>query len=426
MTGQTPVIGPDEVEAAKAAREAEEAEAAVREEQAQAVEAEPVESAQDEPSAEASPAEEAEALESAAEESSAPAPSFGFGEQRPLTRRQVREQERLRTNGVPIIDAEQDAVSEPAQENPWLQAAEDADIPDEARPEGEPNVAAIETVVVGENETSVLYEVVEVPFDHGEAAEEAQDEPTDQDALPVAQLVYDEGEQPADAEEAGEAPGEPSDAAEPAGQHTPRFEQEFLTAPVQTVYVPDDAALDEQALDEDALEEEPEDRPTVAPAFGSTVLKTPARPTSSASFEEILSHSMDSSGSATAGSALILATDPGTIPLSAPIDSTGEILVTSTHALPEGFGSRGHVAGTTDGKDVDVVLIDGELPLASSPTPIAASDAVSTSKSPSEVIRPPAPEKTHRLTLLLGITAGVLGIALIGVVVAAFTTGVLG
>ena len=99
---------------------------------------------------------------------------------------------------------------------------------------------------------------------------------------------------------------------------------------------------------------------------------------------------------------------------------------TSTHALPEGFGSRGHAAGTTDGKEVDVVLLDGELPLSSSPTPIAASDAVSTSKSPSEVIRPPAPEKTHRLTLILGITAGALGIAPIGAVVAAFTTGVPG
>ncbi|WP_324014681.1 hypothetical protein [Microbacterium sp. JZ37] len=72
------------------------------------------------------------------------------------------------------------------------------------------------------------------------------------------------------------------------------------------------------------------------------------------------------------------------------------------------------------------MLIDGEIPLSSSPTPIAASDAVSTSKSPGEVIRPPAPEKNHKLILTLGITAGGLGIAVVAAVVIAYATGVFG
>lgn len=384
MTGQTPVISTEDVEADKAAR-ADDA-------PAQASGAPTPPPAPERPAAEppaAQQAQEAQALASASAESTAPRADDA---PRPLTRRAARE--RLRTNQVPVI---------PPAEPDTAGAAEAAsgEAPDE------PNVAAIETVVVGENETSVVYEVVEVPFEQGEGDAEGDGAPdTPQPAeppaeAPVEKLVYDEPEQPA------------------ASDEDVRPEAQFADAPVQTVYVAEDAPS--------AEDQETEERPTVAPAFGSTLLKAPAEAaTAPASFEEILSHSADSSGTTTAASTLILSSDPGTMSLSAPIDATGEVLVTSTHALPDGFGSRGHAAGTTDGKEVDVVLIDGELPLASSPTPIAASDAVSTSKSPAEVIRPPAPEKTHRLTMLLGITAGVLGIALIGVVVAAFTTGVLG
>ncbi|WP_344002020.1 hypothetical protein [Microbacterium paludicola] len=393
LTGQTPVITP-EIQAANDARGAAEAHAEAAPEvvetetpeapaPAQDV-AEPVapEAARAEeaaPDEEPGPAEEAAALEAAAEESSAPGWPVAGG--RPLTRREVREQERLRTNQMAVIP--------PADEDAPLAF--------------EPHVAAIETKIVGENETSVVYEVVEVPFEQPAAEQDDDPQPSEQTEpagaeVPVAELVYEDAAPEKEAEQA-------------------RPEDEFADAAVQTVFVAEDAPAD-------GVEEE---RPTVAPAFGSTVLRAPAPATpTAASFEEILTQSSDSSGTSTAGSTLILATDPGAIPLSAPIDATGEILVTSTHALPDGFGSRGHAAGTTDGKEVDVVLIDGELPLASSPTPISASDAVSTSKSPAEVIRPPAPEKSHRLTLILGIAAGVLGIALIGVVVAAFTTGVLG
>lgn len=86
------------------------------------------------------------------------------------------------------------------------------------------------------------------------------------------------------------------------------------------------------------------------------------------------------------------------------------------------MGSQGHAFGTTDGKDVDAVLIDGELPPSSSPTPIAASSAVSTIKPAGEVIRPPAPEKGNRLMVTLAIIAGGLALAIGVVLVIAFTT----
>ena len=111
--------------------------------------------------------------------------------------------------------------------------------------------------------------------------------------------------------------------------------------------------------------------------------------------------------------------------LDGPVASTGEILVTGSYELPQGLGSQGHANGIADGKEVDAVLIDGELPPASSPTPIAASAAVSTIKPAGEVIRPPAPEKGNKLMLTLAIVAGGLALALGVVLVIAFTTNVL-
>jgi hypothetical protein len=115
---------------------------------------------------------------------------------------------------------------------------------------------------------------------------------------------------------------------------------------------------------------------------------------------------------------------PEVSPLVAPVTATGEVLVTGTFNLPEGLGSTGHAKGTADGKEIDATLVDGELPSHSSPTPIAASSAVSTVKTPGEVIKPPVPEKGNRLMMSLAITAGVLALALVGVLILAFVTGV--
>jgi len=146
----------------------------------------------------------------------------------------------------------------------------------------------------------------------------------------------------------------------------------------------------------------------------------------SETFAEAFQRSVDAGGSATSGTSLILNDMPGTASLSAPVTATGELLITSSHVLPAGLSSRGAAAGTTDGKDIDATLLDGEMPLHSSPTPIAASSAISTSKAPGDVIRPPQREKNQGLMLTLGITAGILGAALVGVIIYALMTGVIG
>ena len=114
---------------------------------------------------------------------------------------------------------------------------------------------------------------------------------------------------------------------------------------------------------------------------------------------------------------------PAAAPIVAPVTATGEVLITGTLNLPESLGSTGHMPGTADGHEADAVLVDGELPAHSSPTPIAARAAISTVKSAGEIIQPPTPEKGGKLMLALAITAGVLAVALIGVLIVAIVTG---
>lgn len=174
----------------------------------------------------------------------------------------------------------------------------------------------------------------------------------------------------------------------------------------------------------------PREEETPAPAFvnpqlGSELLagETPAV-SIPPSFDQLIARGTSATGSVATPNALILSQTPSAAPL-APISATGEVLITGSFDLPAGLGSVGHAHGTTDGKDLDAALIDGELPPSSSPTPIAASAAISTARhSGEEIIRPPAPEKGNRLMLALVITAGVLALALVGVLILAVTTGV--
>ncbi|UUT35292.1 hypothetical protein [Microbacterium elymi] len=179
------------------------------------------------------------------------------------------------------------------------------------------------------------------------------------------------------------------------------------------------------AAAEQAPEPIAEERAVLNPMFGAGLLAGKAdKAESASSFEQLLGRDVDTTGSVSAPSALIMS-HASAAPLVGPIGGTGEVLVTGTFALPEGLGSTGHALGTADGREIDAVLVDGELPAHSSPTPIAASAAVSTIKTSQDIIQPPTPEKSGRLMLTLAITAGVLALALVGVLVYALASGVI-
>jgi hypothetical protein len=205
-------------------------------------------------------------------------------------------------------------------------------------------------------------------------------------------------------------------------EHAAASAVEEEQAPADGEDVP--AAHDDRAQEDEGAESDSEqaERAVVNPRFGAELLAGDVGVVElPPSFDQLISRSV--TGAIGTGNALILSQTPSP-PLGAPVAATGEVLITGSFKLPEGLGSTGHAPGTADGKEVDAVLVDGELPAHSSPTPIAASAAISTVKNGGDIIQPPTPEKGGRLMLTLAITAGVLALALVGVLILAFVTGV--
>jgi hypothetical protein len=309
----------------------------------------------------------------------------------PLTRRQARAQERIRTASVPVVDADGETDTASAAESATEESTPEEPVVDAAPVAEEPSIVS-----------AVPEFVRPVPSDAGDDDEGIDDVVT---VEPVSAVSA--------ADSVGEVPLEVIE--EPA--------DDVAALGLESDTDPDDVLADVATADDDVMQDE---RPTVNPAFGEELLGETAEAPKpfTPSFDELLSVG-DSTGSQhIAPSALIFTPSPGEGSLSGPVASTGEILVTGSYELPQGIGSQGHAHGTADGKEVDAVLIDGELPPASSPTPIAASSAVSTIKPAGEVIRPPAPEKGNKLMLILAITAGGLALALGVVLIFAFTTNV--
>ncbi|GEC74815.1 hypothetical protein [Microbacterium maritypicum] len=342
----------------------------------------------------------------------APAPTSNADEANgdaPLTRRQARELEKVRTASVPVI-ADDDA-------------AEDSDDTESEQPaDHAPEENPVESTAAIADDADAPAEIVSGVPDFTRNEEPGDDDDIDDEVAiaPVSASVAADsvGEVPLEvADEQAEESAHDEDVASALGLVTEGADGSDEDA--------DDVLADVDDADDDD-DDDAEVRPTVNPAFGEGLLAdapdphAPFRP----SFDELLTVG-DSTGSQhSAPNALIFTPSPGEGSLSGPVASTGEILVTGSYELPQGMGSQGHALGTTDGKDVDAVLIDGELPPASSPTPIAASSAVSTIKPAGEVIRPPAPEKGNRLMITLAIVAGGLALAVGVVVIIAITTNV--
>lgn len=337
-------------------------------------------------------------------------------ESRALTRRAARQQERLRTASVPVSDGETDetageaSVDEAAaveDEQATVDASADATGDDAAAVEDEVAVEDDETPADEPADDEVVAEVVELEVVDVEpvAADVEADESTDDAAADVDAPVPD-----VDSDDATEA----AEALADAQTESPD---------VETLLAGDTDEAEAEA--EEAEDGDEERRAVVAPTFGSGLLAGDGVEIElPASFDQLLTRGSAATGSLAASNALILSQTPDTGSFSAPVAATGEVLITGTFNLPESFGSTGTSHGSSDGKEIDAVLVDGELPASSSPTPIAASSAISTIKSADDIIKPPAPEKGGRLMLALVITAGALALALTGALIVALVTGV--
>lgn len=303
-----------------------------------------------------------------------------------LTRRGARRQERLRTASVPVVGAD-DAEEEYAAQAPG--AEPDAGAPDH-------------------------HETSDVDAERSDAADAAPSESDSisADAHDDVDVDVDEIDDEASEEELGQAV-----IADVPG----------WSAPVAAADADAATGLEELVTAATDAPAEDEERAVVAPTFGSGLLAGEGVEIElPASFDQLLTRGSATVGSSATSNALILSQTPETGSITAPVTATGEVLITGMFNLPESLGSTGTAHGSSDGKDLDALLVDGELPPASSPTPIAASAAISTIKSDDDIIKPPAPEKGSRLMLALGITAGALALALIGVLIVALVTGAIG
>ena len=337
-------------------------------------------------------------------------------ESRALTRRAARQQERLRTASVPVSDGETDETAgEASVDGAAAVEDEQATVDASAEATGDDAAAVEDEVAVEDDETpadepaddEVMAEVVELEVVDVEpvAADVEADESTDDAAADVDAPVPD-----VDSDDATEA----AEALADAQTESPD---------VETLLAGDTAEA--EAETEEAEDGDEERRAVVAPTFGSGLLAGDGVEIElPASFDQLLTRGSAATGSLAASNALILSQTPDTGSFSAPVAATGEVLITGTFNLPESFGSTGTSHGSSDGKEIDAVLVDGELPASSSPTPIAASSAISTIKSADDIIKPPAPEKGGRLMLALVITAGALALALTGALIVALVTGV--
>lgn len=336
-------------------------------------------------------------------------------ESRALTRRAARQQERLRTASVPVSDGETDETAgEASVDEAAAVEDEQATVDASAEATGD-DAAAVEDEVAVDDETPA-----DEPADDEVVAEVVELEVVD--VLPVAADVEaDESTDDAAADVDAPVPDVDSDDATEAAEALADAQTE--SPDVETLLAGD---TDEAEAETEEVEDGDEERQAVvAPTFGSGLLaghgveiELPA------SFDQLLTRGSAATGSLAASNALILSQTPDTGSFSAPVAATGEVLITGTFNLPESFGSTGTSHGSSDGKEIDAVLVDGELPASSSPTPIAASSAISTIKSADDIIKPPAPEKGGKLMLALVITAGALALALTGALIIALVTGV--
>ena len=305
---------------------------------------------------------------------------------RALTRRAARQQERLRTASVPVVDGEA-AADEAVAEDTVAETDDTTDAEAQAAPADQVEDEAPDGA-------------------DGEPQDNAPREETVDDAAHDEAVDSDGATDDADASDLADTesadPVEAAEALADAQSEAPDVET-FLTGG----------------------DDDEEHRPVVAPTFGSGLLAGDGVEIElPASFDQLLARGSAATGSLAASNALILSQTPDTGSFSAPVAATGEVLITGTFNLPESFGSTGTSHGSSDGKEIDAVLVDGELPASSSPTPIAASSAISTIKSADDIIKPPAPEKGGKLMLALVITAGALALALTGALIIALVTGV--
>ena len=138
-------------------------------------------------------------------------------------------------------------------------------------------------------------------------------------------------------------------------------------------------------------------------------------------FDQLLSRGGISHGVPTTTNALILPTLPDQGPMSDALAKSGEVIVTGSVDLPRSFGATGVHPSQIDSSDVDR-LFDQVEDGASVGAPVAAKRAISTQNNARTMMAPPKKEGMN-VPLVLAVTAGVLALGVVATLVIGAVAG---
>ncbi|GAA1817304.1 hypothetical protein [Agromyces neolithicus] len=138
-------------------------------------------------------------------------------------------------------------------------------------------------------------------------------------------------------------------------------------------------------------------------------------------FDQLLSRGALSHGVPTTTNALILPSLPDQGPLGNQITSAGEIIATGSIDLPRSYGATGVHPSQIDSSDVDR-LFDHVEDVGTGVAPVAATRAISTQGASRAMIAPPKKEGMN-VPLVLAVTAGVLALGVVATLVIGAVAG---
>ncbi|GGE87255.1 hypothetical protein [Mycetocola zhadangensis] len=176
--------------------------------------------------------------------------------------------------------------------------------------------------------------------------------------------------------------------------------------------------------------EDDEDEPRLSSSFGEAVLDASAPKRDKLHteleqpFDQIIARGLEEAGNGVGTSSLILPSMPSGDPFTGPLSAQGGVVITGSIDISSGNGSTGGHPNSFDKSDIDAMFDEeDESRPATAGTPVSASRAVSTHTATRDVITPPAPARSNRLLLILAITAGVLAVAVLSVIIVGIAAG---
>jgi hypothetical protein len=317
---------------------------------------------------------------------------------RPLTRRQARDLERVRTSSLTVITPE---LQEPETADAATPGFEDA--PASSESEVSPAAVELEPAAVDDMPVAPTKQALK-------KAKRAQ--ATGANRLPS----FVPSSAPIAEAEVVDAEIVPADVTDGSESTTPAVEP--LTPPVaESAFGP--AATAQSAREQNAA-------PQLSSSFGRAVLSgdDSAAPTLDRPFDQIIARGLEEAGSGVNTSSIILPSMPNSHPLTGPLSANGNVVITGSIDLLSGIGSSGAHPDHFDRSDIDAMFdAEDDARPATAGTPVSASKAVSTHTATRDVITPPAPARSNRLLLILAITAGVLAVAVLSVIIVGIAAG---